>query len=355
MASIARCLMLASIPTIATAEPAEPPAPPAVTVGAAVETYYQHRLDRPALDVVPLRLEAAHGDFTLASATLEVGLDGSGWRGRLVLAAGATPTAVIAGEAEPASWRPLREANAGAEVGAGVTVDGGLFLSPIGPESIASKDGWNWSRSTPFLALPAYHVGVRVTRPVVDGVVAQAWLVNGWNAAEDSNRAKTVLVGATWTRGRVAGQVLYAGGIERPTGDPVGAPWRHLIDGYVSAALGRCVEVLVHVDAGRERGADGGHSWLAGAGYVRARLSSELELSGRIDGVSEWRADGAAPLLLPVDHVVAGTGTLTWRVAPGMLMRGEVRHDRGRLAGGADADGDALRQTTLTAALTFWR
>jgi hypothetical protein len=165
MASIARCLMLASIPTIATAEPAEPPAPPAVTVGAAVETYYQHRLDRPALDVVPLRLEAAHGDFTLASATLEVGLDGSGWRGRLVLAAGATPTAVVAGEAEPASWRPLREANAGAEVGAGVTVDGGLFLSPIGPESIASKDGWNWSRSTPFLALPAYHVGVRVDPP----------------------------------------------------------------------------------------------------------------------------------------------------------------------------------------------
>lgn len=353
MARVALCLLLAALPGGASAEPPSPEPP--VEVGVTLDTYYQYRLERPVTAVVPLRLESAHGGFTLASATLEADLVGAGWRGRLVLAAGAIPTAVVAGEAEPATWRHLREANAGTVVGAGVTIDGGLFLSPIGPEAIASQDDWNWSRSTPFLALPAYHVGVRATRPLGGGVVAQAWVVNGWNAAEDGNRGKTLLVGATWTRGPASGQVLYVGGVERPTGDPVGAPWRHLLDGYATVVLGRGVDVMVHIDAGREDGRDGGHTWLAGAGYLRVRVAPAVAVSARLDGVREWPGDQAEALLLPVERVAAGTLTATWQLAPGVLLRGEVRHDRTGADGFPGADGVRARQTTLTAALTAWR
>lgn len=349
-------IAIASIASLLAAGPAaaEPPAAPTVTVGGSLETYYQYSLARPRAGLVGLRLENAHGAFTLASATLDATATAERWHGRVALATGANAAAVYATEPTPATWQLVREANAGAALGADVTVDAGLFTSPIGPESLASKDDWNWSRSTPFFALPAYHVGVRATRPLGGGVTAQAWIVNGWNAAVDGNRGKTVLLGGTWVDGGTTVQVLYAGGVERPTAAPEGAPWRHLLDAYAIVAVADAADVMVHVDGGLEDGRDGGHQWLAGAVYGRWRPGAQVELAARVDGVHEWTDAGVTPLLLGVEQVVAGTLTASWRAAPQLLVRGELRHDRASadvLPGRDAARGD---QTTATVAMTAW-
>ncbi|MBK9032391.1 MAG: outer membrane beta-barrel protein [Myxococcales bacterium] len=348
IASVVSLLAAAS----AAAEPT--PVTPTVTVGGSIETYYQYSLARPRAGLAGLRLEPAHGAFTLAAATLDATATGDRWHGRVALATGATAAAVYATEPTPATWQLVREANAGAALGADVTVDAGLFLSPIGPEALASKDDWNWSRSTPFLALPAYHVGARATRPLGHGLTAQAWIVNGWNAAVDTNRWKSVMVAGTWADASTTAQILYAGGVERPTGAAAGAPWRHLVDAYATRALTDAIEVMAHADAGREDGADGGHRWLAGALYGRWRPSPALELAARVDGVHEWSDAGATPLLLGVEQLIAGTLTASWRAAPQLLVRGELRHDRASADVLPGRDGLRRDQTTATAAMTAW-
>ncbi|MBL8619991.1 MAG: outer membrane beta-barrel protein [Myxococcales bacterium] len=333
---------------------AEPPTAPTVTVGGSLETYYQYSLARPRGGDVGLRLENAHGACTLASATVDATVTADRWRARVALAAGATPAAVYAAEPDPGAWQVVREANAGVALGADVTVDAGLFLSPIGPESLASKDDWHWSRSTPFLALPAYHVGVRASRALGAGVTAQAWIVNGWNAAVDPNRGKTVLLGGAWAGDGASAQVLYAGGVERPTGAAEGAPWRHLLDAFATIAVTADVDVMVHADAGVEDGRDGGHRWLAGAAYGRWRPRATLELAARVDGVHERTDAGVAPLLLGVEQLVAATLTISWRAAPQLLVRGELRHDRASAAVLPGHDGARRDQTTATVAMTAW-
>lgn len=107
--------------------------------------------------------------------------------GRLVLQAGLTPETYYLGEPSlpaPAgvgassleTWKHVQQANLGIEtgIGRGLRIEGGLFLSPIGPEGMAVKDNWQWSRSTLFYALPFYLAGLRATLPV-----SETWSLTG--------------------------------------------------------------------------------------------------------------------------------------------------------------------------------
>jgi len=343
MSRIPACVLL-FLAAPAAAEPAEPAAPPVIAIGGYLDTYYMYSLGRPADGVTALRLESVHGGFTVAAAAIEATATAERWHARVVVQAGADAAAVSVVEPVPSTWQPLREASAGVSLGGDVTVDAGLMLSPIGPESLVSKDDWNWSRSTAFVALPTYHVGVRATRPLGGGVTAQAWLVNGWNAATDGNRGKTALIGATRVDGGTTIALLYAGGVEATGTD---APWRHLLDGYAIVAVTDRVDVMAHVDGGIE----GERRWLTGALYARARATDTVEVAARVDGLREW---SDAPSLLGVERVVAATATASWRAAAQVLLRAELRHDR---AGDpVFPDGDALgrTQTTATTALTAW-
>lgn len=318
------------------------PAPPVVSIGGYLDTYYQYSLGRPAGGATALRLESVHDGFTVAAAAIEATATAARWHARVVVQAGADAAAVSASEPVP-TWQPLREASAGLVLGGDVTVDAGLMLSPLGPESLVSRDDWTWSRSTPFVALPTYHVGVRATRPLGRGIAAQAWVVNGWNAATETNRGKTALLGATWVDGSTTVAVLYGGGPERSGA----TPWRHVLDAYATVAVHERVDVMGHLDVGR----DDGQRWLAGALYARVRTTDTLELATRLDGVREW---GAAPVLLGVDRVLAATATVSWRAAPQASVRVELRHDRAGAAVFPDGDGLARTQTTATTALTAW-
>ncbi|HZA35379.1 MAG TPA: outer membrane beta-barrel protein, partial [Vicinamibacterales bacterium] len=58
-----------------------------------------------------------------------------------------------------------------APVGKGLQIDFGKFVTPHGAEVIETRDNWNYSRGLLFaLAIPYYHMGVRIGYPVTDTV-----------------------------------------------------------------------------------------------------------------------------------------------------------------------------------------
>ena len=80
-----------------------------------------------------------------------------------------------------------------------LTLIAGKFVTLQGSEVIWSPTNPNISRSILFGAIPFTHTGVRGAWAVNDQVSLYAGLNNGWDQLTDSNRAKTVELGASLT------------------------------------------------------------------------------------------------------------------------------------------------------------
>ena len=79
-----------------------------------------------------------------------------------------------------------------------LTVIGGKFTTLAGTEVIASTGNNNISRSILFGAIPFTHTGVRASWAPSDTVTVYGGLNNGWDQMQDSNRQKTLELGATF-------------------------------------------------------------------------------------------------------------------------------------------------------------
>ena len=115
-----------------------------------------------------------HNTFSITNAALGAGWESGDALGRLVLQFGSTPSTEYLGEPQlPGTRRPTRRAPTSGssskrrtsgtrspafEVSSCKAVSSS---SPVGPESIAVKDNWNWSRSNLFFGLWSYQTGVR--------------------------------------------------------------------------------------------------------------------------------------------------------------------------------------------------
>jgi hypothetical protein len=317
------------------------PPPPVIKLGAWVEVYGQYNLRDPSNDVTNLRaFDARHGTLALQNAVLDATWTKGALSGRLALQFGDVGDLYYAGEpahaaigSAPASgateWRHVQEAWAAWAAPDQVELAAGLFLSPVGPETPSTRDQWNWSRSDLFFALPTYHLGVRVRRPLGDtGWTLMAMIANGWNSVVDDNHDKSIAVAGAYQKGDWLAQVLYFGGVERPSGAPEGSPWRHLGDAYVQGPLGGGFAFMVHADAGVESGELGTSSWVGGAGYLKYAVSPSVFVAARGDALRESRASGASPILIPVSWLASGTATVSWRPEDGLDLRLEYRHDQ---------------------------
>ena len=81
--------------------------------------------------------------------------------------------------------------------GGPLTVIAGKFVTLQGSEVIWSPSNTNISRSILFGAIPFTHTGVRATWALSDTVSLIAGVNNGWDQLTDSNKGKTVELGAT--------------------------------------------------------------------------------------------------------------------------------------------------------------
>lgn len=271
----------------------------------------------------------------------------------------------------PAVFEHVQEATFGIKAGKAWTFDAGLFLSPIGPESMAVKDSWNWSRSNLFFGLPFYHSGVRVAYAPSSSLSLRLSAYNGWNDAVDINQEKSVSLKATAVLSkRVTLDAQYFGGVERPPGAPEGRPWRHLLDVYTTVHATDALEFTLNADGGFEDNHFGLSLWSAAAVFARARFTKWLYAAARADEFSEHdardAASTAAPIAFPVSHIGSAVFTLDVRPAEALSVRLEYRHDAasqpaffsGHVAGDGSAEhpylANARTQDSLTLGATAW-
>ncbi len=386
-----------SVPPPATTPPAASPltptAPPLATapitpatpvvLSGYVEAFYQWNFGDPSNGITNFRgFDNRHDTFTLANVALDAAWDYEGLVGRVALQVGHTPsTYYLAEPRAPGTdatsatsaelWKYVQQAQAGYrfDVAHGLTVSAGVFLSPIGPESIPIRDSWNWSRSNLFFGLPFYHAGARAALALSDAWTVSVAVYNGWNSVVDGNDDKSVSAQLAFTREDLSLSVLYFGGVERPRGAPEGRAFRHLLDAYATWHATRWLSLLAHVDGGLEPNAFGLSGWVAGALAARFRFAPQWSLAVRGDAFHERVAENAtgraASIFFPAPWVASGTATLDYRPHERVSFRLEYRHDQAGadLYFGGDVRGDGITtpytpnraaQDTVTLGATSW-
>ncbi|MEB3299369.1 MAG: outer membrane beta-barrel protein [Candidatus Sericytochromatia bacterium] len=319
------------------------PYTPPVAPSGWIEVQASTNLTSPDGLVNGYRVMDGRTGFSVANAVLDLPWERGTLRGRLALQTGLLPASYYgsepmwrAGAGEGASdatlWRHLLEAWAGGHVAPRWAVEAGLFLSPLGPETVPVRGNWNWSRSNLFYALPYYHTGMRTTWQLTAGHDVVFWLTNGWNAATDGVPGLSPMLQWAWRpREGLEGSLLWAASQERPLGAPEGRPWRHLLDAHATWQLDRTWAMQGHVDVGSERGNTGLAQWQAAAVALKVTPTDRWDLSLRLDGFREEAL--AADTLLPgvifwsVPWVRSVTATASWRAHRDWLWRLEARHD----------------------------
>jgi hypothetical protein len=366
------------------AEPAAPVPEPAhespfeVTVGGYIEVYYQGHIQNPSNQITNFRgFDNRSRTFTIDN----VALDFKGEKGpvatHVIFQVGATPTTYYLGEPNlPGTpsvnatngelWKYLQTATLAAKLPQAFLFEGGLFPSPIGPEVFAIKDNFNFSRSNLFFGLPFYHTGARVSHPFGDGWTATLAAYNGWNSVVDNNAKPSVALSAAYAGKKVpTAQVLYFGGIERPTGAPEGQPWRSLFDAYAQYNITDTLAILGQVDGGFEDNNFGTDWWITGAAYVKYAFTPVLYGAVRGDVFYEKTPDGGSSIFFGVPWVAEGTLTLAYQPVANVSARLEYRHDQsdGDLYFGGDVAVDPVSgqfipnrdmQDTLLIGFTSW-
>jgi len=352
-------------------------------IGGYAELFYQWNFNEPSNGLTALRgFDNHHNTFTIANAVLDAAGKLGPVSARVALQVGHTPdTYYLAEPTVPGSssvnasgpnlWKYIQQAWVAytIPVGKGLLVDAGIFLSPIGPEGMAVKDQWNWSRSDLFFGLPFYHTGIRLTYGFTDRITLSAQVYNGWNSVVDNNPEKSMALQFTYAiPDKLTYQFIYFTGVERPVGAPEGRAWRHLFDTYLAAYPLKWLSLLAHANGGFEPNAFGTSGWAAGALYVRFLPLRWLSIALRGDlfweHVAANASGRAAPILWPVEWVSSATGTLDLHPVDNLSVRLEYRHDHAAgdayfkgavatdLAGAFVAN--ARAQDTLTVGMTTW-
>ena len=245
-------------------------------------------------------------------------------------------------------------------------------MSPVGWESIAVKDNWNWSRSNLFFGFPFYHTGLNVQYFFTDELQANFSVFNGWNSVVDNNEAKSIQANVQYdVANKVSLQALYFGGVERPTGAPEGPYWRHTFDFYAQYDFTPWFALAAQGDVGWEPTRMGTAKYFAGAGYARFKPFNRVYVALRGDRVQEHLATSGALSSSPIffggaEWVSSGTATFEVRPHDQFLVRLEYRHDaaekpiyfgRNVRGDGTDASpflANARTQETLTLGATAW-
>ncbi len=329
-----------------------------VTLGGYAEVFWQYNFNRPVNGVTAFRaFDVVHNAFTVSNLVLDAQWNWQRVSGRIALQVGHTANLMYASEPNPIGlrgvvptgpdvWKWIQQAwiAYNAPVGRGLLFEAGIFLSPIGPEGMAVKDQWNWSRSNLFAALPYYHTGARATYSLTPTMALSVGGYNGWNSVVDNNPEKSLSVQWTYNRPeKITASVLYFSGVERPFGSVGGRGWRHTFVAYVLAQPTRWLSCIAHANGGFESLTEGeamGASryngtqwWAGGALYARVKASSWLYLAVRGDLLAEVisqqpRGQQAAPnIFFPSSPVGSFTGTVDFRPHENLSFRVEYRHD----------------------------
>ncbi len=159
-----------------------------------------------------------------------------------------------------------------------VAVDLGKFVTPMGFETIETKDNWNYSRSLLFaLAIPYYHAGLRATYTPNDKVSVAGFLLNGWNHMVNGSGGKTAAIQVVASPSSAFTVIEnYMAGPATPH-----ATWRHLSDTVLTYTASKKATVALNYDFGRDTNTN--QTWSGAAVYLRYQPTDTFALVPRFE------------------------------------------------------------------------
>ena len=228
-----------------------------------------------------------------------------------------------------------------APVGKGLTITVGKFVTNAGDEVIESNANWNYSRSILFYyAIPFFHFGAKASYTFNPKWSVNASLVNGWN--------NTVISHASGPNGFNSSGLTYGGSvtytpnmkwsvIENYYGGPViiGAnadgtltnnAWRHLSDTVITYTMNPKWAFALNGDAGALILTPTNATWWGVAGYAKYTWSPKTNFAVRYEYYDD--PNGYTGVLLGAPGFAQEfTGTYSYNLTSGLLVRGEYRYD----------------------------
>jgi len=214
-----------------------------------------------------------------------------------------------------------------------LTVIAGKFVTLAGAEVIASPTNPNFSRSILFgYAIPYAHTGLRATLAASDTVSVVLGVNNGWDDLKDTNSAKTLEIGATYTPSKAL-SVAASGyfGRERIGGLVDAGPegMRSVVDVVGTWSVSDALTLVLNLDWGQQKGVTDGIvaptdvSWSGVAAYANYTLSDRWKASLRAEYFDD--KDGYRTGVAQKWREV--TATLAFLPAKSLEIRAELRTD----------------------------
>lgn len=159
------------------------------TFSAFIDTYYGHDFGYGKLRRPYVTQPYYNDELAVNLSFADVAFSGNAWRGRLAVQDGTSVDINYAAEPHE-GWKYLQEAYAGMQLGDGLWLDGGIFLSHIGMESWISRDNPTYSRSLVAEYSPYYQTGLRLSYEAISEWSFQLLGLRGWqNISDDRDLA----------------------------------------------------------------------------------------------------------------------------------------------------------------------
>lgn len=238
-----------------------------------------------------------------------------------------------------------------APIGKGLKIDVGKFVTPMGNEVIETNANWNYSRGLLFYyAIPYFHFGARATYTFNPKWTLTALVVNGWNNSFISHEGGTGqssgltyhgqlawTPNAKWsvTSMYMAGPVIdaypYVSGKYSAITD-----WKQLSDTIIAYTPNSKWAFAIDGDYGfgpKNYSCEGSCvvsppkiKWWGAAGYAKYNFNAKSNFAVRY----EYYGDPAGYTGLVFGdsgHAQEVTGTYSYNLTSGLLVRGEYRYD----------------------------
>jgi hypothetical protein len=306
-------------------------AAPTFNVSGYVDAYYATDNDTsPAAAGAPFNarkysyLGYVRNEFSLNTAQITGSITSDDYRAFITIAFGGLRQSAY----EPFSkFNSFQQANAGFRIVDKLWIDGGLFMTHIGGESLLPKDNWFTLYSFATTNEPFYQSGARLS---YEGslIQAQVHLLNGYGIFEDNNSDKSLgwVLGVTPSSQfsvRLSG--IY--GNEQPNGAP--KAMRLYNDLVISYQPIDQLQLLLEADYAVEEipSLNSSGTYIASFAAVRYAITPKLFVAGRFEYVSNANGSNAdVPII--IGDALRGIGyaaSLEFRPFANTYIRAEVR------------------------------
>jgi hypothetical protein len=225
------------------------------------------------------------------------------------------------------------------------TVIGGKFVTMAGAEVINSTANNNFSRSILFgYAIPFTHTGARGTYAASDNLSLMFGVNNGWDNFKDTNNAKTLEFGLSYTPSKIFALAAQAySGKERVGGFVETGPegTRNLVDLVGTFNASDKLTFILNYDYATQtntplaNGATGTAKWSGLAGYANYQINDQWRLSGR----AEYFDDKDGYRTGVVQKWKEATLTVAYLPTKNLELRAEVRADNSNVASFLNSSG----------------